>query len=218
MFDSRHRQEMYEEGLTSIDSPQYITPPPWLSSLGWDNEGIWVVVPLKELSKVSPGLEVYSAHEVYAVNTITLVPEQPGLFGPILSRLTETDLPLFAYASNVTLNFAGGIITQNVAGTWYLTGPQTLTAEVPALKRHLEFKLPQKLRLIRPPGSIMKNDGTDIVAPFKVTARLTADSEVATAVNSTFVGMELEEAVNESPVNKPSMRASFLTRSWKSKR
>lgn len=168
--------DLYSQGWAADLSSQGGVCPPWAASLGWDREGVWVVVDLKELEAAAKPLKVYSATGTKARLLIQKAPDHTHLYPHFFEALENQGVPIIAFQADLTLVCDAGVISRDSFGDTYLVAAMHLESQPPGTQRLLQLSLPRRLLLCRAPGSATMGGGPEMVQQFRVRARITLDS------------------------------------------
>lgn len=150
--------------------------PPWAAALGWDQEGIWVLISLKELEQAAPPLKIFAPTSQHARLLIKAAPPTNNLYPTFFRQLEDAGLPVVAFDPNLMLVCDGGVLTRSPEGHTHLSAEMYLEHTLENKQESLRFRLPRRMHLTSAPGSATSGGGPELVSPFKVHARVTADS------------------------------------------
>lgn len=169
--------EAYTMGWQADLSSQGGVCPPWAASLSWDHQGIWVVVKLTDLERSVPGLKVFAPTNRTARILIRAAPKTTNLLPQFFTQLENAGLPVIAFNADLELVSEGGVLTRSEEGHTHLSAEFYLESTPLGGNFPLRFLLPRRMHLTGAPGSATAGGGPELVPPFRVPARVTADSE-----------------------------------------
>jgi hypothetical protein len=169
--------ELYQQGLVADMSWSGGVCPPWALSLGWDNEGVWVVVPLGDLEAAVPGLQVFSSTGRPAHMLLKQAPATSNLLPNFFEQLEDQGIPIIAFQADLQLVCNGGVISRDIDGTTVMVGDFVLESQPPGATHVLRLHLPRRMILATAPGSATTGGGPELVPQFRVKARVTLSAE-----------------------------------------
>jgi len=173
-FDSYN--EAYASGWAADRTGVGPNPPPWVLMLNWDGQGLWVVVQIPDLLKAVPKLKVFSPGGYPA--TFEILPSPGNVFGwtKYFMDLEDLGVNLLANSTDLTLHCSGATIGRGFSGGVEMSGDFWLTGKLFSAGDTRQVRLPKRFTITPASGDATIDDGPQLVPPFKVKARLTADS------------------------------------------
>lgn len=169
--------ELYSQGLIADMSWSGGVCPPWALSLGWDHEGVWVVVALRDLEAAVPNLKVYSPSGRPAHLLLKRAPDTSNLLPNFFDSLETQGVPIIAFMPDLQLVCNGGVISRGFDGETVIVGDFLLEATPPSGTNTLRLLLPRRLVLTSAPGSATTGGPPELIVPFRVRARITLSAE-----------------------------------------
>jgi len=205
-------KEAYENGWAGDRTGIGPNPPPWVNMLNWDGQGVWVMVQIADLLKALPKLRVFSPGGFPA--TFEIIPAPDNVFGwtKYFMDLEDMGVNLLASATDLVLHCSGATIARGFSGGVEMTGEFWLTGKMFTVSDTRQLKLPRRFTITPASGEATIDDGPQLVPPFKVKARLTADSSEVTG-GQDAIGFDEKSGFPMSIVPQ-STQSSTLTRSF----
>jgi len=197
--------------------------------LDWENQGLWLHIPLAKLEAACKGLRVSSATGSNALMCL-IAPKCPGSsYYKEISLWEDRGLPGHYFGDDVKLACTHGYLTRTPAGITLISGDFTLVTVSKGVP--WTCNLPNKLVLTGAPGSATVGGGPEVVPPFVVSVELTGNYSLAHASSrphgldldnmeenlADWVGIQSTYAnVSHAPVSSrqfPSL-GSFFSKPW----
>lgn len=166
-------KELYEQGLTTLETQFSLSAPHWARLAGWDGVGLWVMVTPTALTSAIPGLRVKTNRATCLALLIKRCVQnydgRKAFFGYIEQQLLN--VVIVRDRCFCKLAFDGGTLEMGSAGRAYIAGRFRVKFEYGDEVREVKVKGRLVLQGFR--TEMTMAGGDDWVPPFEVTAQLT---------------------------------------------